>query len=252
MAGKYGSANVWFLVDGFNVIAAQLQALRYKLMAKTEQTDGLGAVPEAHTPTGMSSFELAQEGAFFDTSAGNIHDALSTSVPTSPQATQRIACAGFAGHTVGETFVGFEGLWSAVYDVLATVGLLQKANAEYRVTGVAEHGVILHELSAETATGNTEGADSVDAGASSAAGGAGYLQVSAISGTGATLNAKVRHSADDVTYADLVTFDQVALADTRDAQRKTVAGTVNRHLASSWTIAGTSPSVTFFIGFARG
>jgi hypothetical protein len=87
---------------------------------------------------------------------------------------------------------------------------------------------------------------------STQAGGAAYLQVTALSLGGYTnVVAKVRHSADDSSYVDLVTF---AAKTAIGSERATVAGTVYRHLASSWafTGSGSNPSVTFMVGFARG
>lgn len=81
----------------------------------------------------------------------------------------------------------------------------------------------------------------------SAGGGAGYQQVSAFSGFSGYVG-KVRDSADDITYADLVTFDNVTSAP--NGQRKTVSGTVDRYLAVDGNVTGTG-SITALIGFAR-
>lgn len=83
------------------------------------------------------------------------------------------------------------------------------------------------------------------------AGGAGYLHCTAISLGGHTdLTVKCRHSADNITFADLVTFTGLTAI---GGQRVEVAGTVNRYLASSFdfTGAGTGPTATFLAGFAR-
>ena len=81
-------------------------------------------------------------------------------------------------------------------------------------------------------------------------GGGAFLIVSAKSGTSPTLDAKITHSADNVTYADLVTFTQ---ATTTTAEVKTVAAgtTVNRYLKAVFTLGGTSPSFTAIMGFGR-
>jgi hypothetical protein len=67
------------------------------------------------------------------------------------------------------------------------------------------------------------------------------------------LTVKVQHSADDSTYADLVTFTAITVAPAKE--RKTVAAgtTVNRYLAASWafTGAGAAHTATFVVGFAR-
>lgn len=83
--------------------------------------------------------------------------------------------------------------------------------------------------------------------ANSANGGVGYLQVSAASGF-TNFVGKIRDSADDVTYADLITFDDNVVAPF--AQRKTVAGVVDRYLAFDGNVTGTG-SITPFVGFAR-
>lgn len=245
---KFGSDKIAFvLVDGFNIVGVETM-LQDGLEAVTEETTGLGSTHtwQAHTPTGLRKATLSQDG-FYDDASDSVNAALSGN-----QQTSRVVCHGFEGNTIGEKFRGAEGAFGSKYNRIASRGGLHKANAEYTVSGQVDDGIILQNLAAKTATFNTEGADSQDNTTSSAAGGVGFLQVTLISGTGATLDAKVRHSADDVTYADLITFAQVVLADTRKAERKTVAGTVNRHVAVSATIAGTTPSFTLMVGFARG
>lgn len=83
--------------------------------------------------------------------------------------------------------------------------------------------------------------------ADSTGGGAGFQQVTAMSGFTGYVG-KVRHSTDDSTYSTLVTFANVTSAPS--AERVVVSGTVNRYLAADWDVTG-SGSVTLFIGFAR-
>ena len=325
-AGKYGSASGWLLVDGFNLTAAKLQGLRCKVESVTERTDGLGDAYPAHTPVGLSKVELAQDGAFWDTSTGQIHDALEDHLGTSPQRTARIACCGFAGHTIGESFVGLQGAFTHEYEVLGQRENLTKANAAYRITGQVDHGVILQGLAAKTADWNTERADAVDytaettqrvlpitsnsqahpsvvttpvdhgltsgdsvviAGvlgsnadingeqtvtvlspttfsvpvdattspgtggtfvrANSANGAVGYQQVTAFSGFTGFIG-KIRDSADDITFADLITFADVTRAPAKE--RATVAGTIDRYLAYDGHVTG-SGSITVFVGLSR-
>ena len=81
-------------------------------------------------------------------------------------------------------------------------------------------------------------------------GGGAFLLVSSASGTSPTLDAKITHSADDVTYADLVTFTQ---ATDTTSEIKTVASgtTVNRYLKVEYTVGGTTPSFDVVVGFSR-
>lgn len=115
--------------------------------------------------------------------------------------------------------------------------------ADFR--GEVTHGVILAAKAARTATGN---GTSVDNGASSANGGCGHQHVFAKSGTTPSLTTKIQHSADNSTFADLITF---TAATTVTSERVTVTGTVNRYVRESRTISGTSPSFTNCVAFAR-
>lgn len=83
--------------------------------------------------------------------------------------------------------------------------------------------------------------------ASTANGAAGYLEVSEMTGPTGFVG-KVRHSPDDITYADLVTFANVTAAPT--AQRVTAAGAVGRYLSFSGTITGAG-TLTVFSGLGR-
>jgi hypothetical protein len=59
--------------------------------------------------------------------------------------------------------------------------------------------------------------------------------------------AKIQHSADNSTWADLVTFASIAAG--RGAERKIVTGTVNRYLRATWS--GTLGTRTVVITAAR-
>jgi hypothetical protein len=87
--------------------------------------------------------------------------------------------------------------------------------------------------------------------ASSNNGGVAYLAVSAFTGFTA-VTVKVRSSADDTTYADLVTFAPVTAPppDVTAAQRVTVAGTIARYLSVSGTVTGAG-SIQPVVGFKR-
>lgn len=83
--------------------------------------------------------------------------------------------------------------------------------------------------------------------ANSTGGGIGFQQITDFSGFTGYVG-KVRDSADDTTYADLVTFANVTSAPSAEAV--TVSGTVDRYLACDGNVTG-SGSLTVFIGFAR-
>lgn len=242
---KWGSDDGFVLIDGYDLAGVSTD-LEDSVEAMTEDEMGIGDSWPEPAYVGLKQWGLTQNG-FYDDAANSMNAALVSSTGAA-----RVSCWGREGNTVGKKFTGAAGATQVDYRRVISRGALHKGNASYQGSGQVDEGVILHELSAETADGDTEGADSVDNGASSANGGAGYLQVTALSLGGHTnLTAKVRHSADDITYADLITFTAVTAAPA--AERKTVAGTVNRYLATSWdfTGAGSGPTGTFLIGFAR-
>jgi len=152
------------------------------------------------------------------------------------------------GDGLGNRGLGVDGD-EATYDIGSPVDELVSVTFEVQSSVGAESLRVLHPIGAETATGNGTG---VDNGASSANGGSAYLQVTAHDRTTGdeTATIKVQHSADDITYADLITFTQIASA-TPQAQRVAVTGTVNRYVRDNRTMAGTTPSTTYHLGFSR-
>lgn len=242
---KYGSADVGFLlVGGYSVLGHQTQ-LEDMIEALMEDTTVLGSAWEESDFVGVKRYTINQRG-FYDTATASNNELLA--VP----GTSRVLCFSPEGNVLGAPCIG-NGVVQVDYVRQIQRAALHKANASYMSETDHDEGIILHTHSAETADGDTEDGDSQDAGASSAAGGAGYLQVSALDlGGYDSVTFKIRDSADDVTYADLITFTNITTA--QSAERATVAGTVNRHLATSWAFngSGSDPSVTFMIGFARG
>jgi hypothetical protein len=244
---KHGRKDVWILLDGFDLSVAKPKGLSMKIMNPTEEASGIGDEWDGQKPIGDRGVEIAMQGAFFDTATGSLHEAIEASLPASAQDPERIATLGFAGQVIGREFHGFEGTYSHEYEPVGELRAFVKANVTYQISGEHNSGVILQPLAAQAVTWDTE-SSSVDNGASSPDGGVGYLQVTAFSGWD-DLTVKVRHSADDIAYADVLTFAAIAA---RGKDRETVAGTVNRHLAMSGTFSGAGPgSATVFCGFSR-
>ena len=152
-----------------------------------------------------------------------------------------------AGDGVAARMKGMLATQSA-YDVdtkstdLAQVHIEAMSNVGY------ESGTVYHPYGAETATGNDA---SQDGGAATAAGGAGYLEVALGTPGGATLDVVIQDSADNATFADIITFAQVLGSGAPNAQRVAVSGNVRRYVRSKRTIAGSSPSFSYIVGFHR-
>jgi hypothetical protein len=244
---RYSSADVGFLlIDGYSVLGQQTQ-LDDKISAMEEDTTVLGVAWEEHSYIGVKAYELSQQGFYNDEANGN------NAALINPGDSKVLSFAP-RGNTVGKLFVGSPGI-QVDYARKLSRGALHKADASYKSEGQHDEGIILHALGAETdASGDTEGVGSgaQDNGASSAAGGVGYLQVSALTlGGYDDVTITIRDSADDMTYAELIAFNDVAVAPA--AERATVAGTVNRYVAHSWAFngAGAAQTVTYAVGFAR-
>ena len=103
---------------------------------------------------------------------------------------------------------------------------------------------------ASVAHGSLGNLSSVDNSASSANGGAATLHVPTNTIGGGNTTLKVQHSANNSTWADLITFTAVG-AGTKTSEIKAVSGTVNRYLRATASTAGSSGAITFMIAFSR-
>lgn len=145
------------------------------------------------------------------------------------------------GLTIGD--VGYAGrIWDAQYEEGATFDGLTTFGGSLQVDGGWERSRSLHALGAETTTGAYA---NIDDGASSSAGAAAYIFVTAQSGAAATV--KVQHAPMSAgVYADLITFSSLSGV---SSSRGTAAGSVDRYVRANLTSASTS--ITFQVSFVR-
>ena len=102
---------------------------------------------------------------------------------------------------------------------------------------------------ASVAHGSLGNLSSVDNSASSANGGAGTLHVPTNT-VGGNTTIKIQHSANDSTWADLISFTVVG-SSAKTSEIKAVSGTVNRYLRATASTAGSSGAITFMVAFSR-
>ena len=161
--------------------------------------------------------------------------------------TKQKVVAALEGHSVGTRAVMLQADASS-YQVSASVGDAIKTSAEFQASESIDHGVILSSGSTVSATGNGTG---VDNGAASSNGGVAFLSVPVNTRNG-NITVKVQSSADNSTFADLLTFTVVS-STTKTSERILVAaGTaVPRYLRVSYTVAGSTGSATPTVAFAR-
>ena len=170
---------------------------------------------------------------FFDNALGNTTKAL---VIVAPE-----------GNSVGAGAIVLEADDTS-YEVSSAIADVVQVSAEFQSSDAVEHGKILSSGSAISATGT---GTSVDKGASSTNGGAGFLSVPVNTRDG-NITVKIQHSADDSTFADLVTFTVVS-STTITSEKIEVAAdtTVNRYLRVNYTVAGSTGSATPVVAFTR-
>jgi hypothetical protein len=132
------------------------------------------------------------------------------------------------------------------YEVASPVADVVAISAEVQADGGLLNGIDLTGTQTVSATGNVTSQDNA---ASSANGALFNLHLTTNTHNGNT-TIKVQHSADNASFADLVTFTVVATTET-GGESITATGTVNRYLRAVHTLAGASGSVTYHVSAAR-
>jgi hypothetical protein len=132
------------------------------------------------------------------------------------------------------------------YDVTSPVADVVSISAEIQADGGLFSGFALNGL---TDTGTSASLTGINTGGSSSGGGLFNLHVVANTRDGAA-TVKVQHSADNVTWVDLVTFSGIS-ASVKDGESITSTGTVNQYLRAAHSLAGSSGSITYHVSAAR-
>lgn len=129
--------------------------------------------------------------------------------------------------------------WAIDAGVADAVGYTVAAQPDESV----ELGYVIHPVTAETATGNSASIDR-GVGSASARGGAFGLHVTAYAGiTNAVV--KVQHSADNVSWADLITYATTTVVGWQ-MMRVPVGTNINRYLRATITVTGAG-SITYLV-----
>lgn len=240
MAFIHGKSAI-VLLNGYNA-SAYFNELSASRSVETAETTAFGSSAKTYI-TGLMDGTASLSGMF--DGAASAYDAQIASVLGS--STNSVLTFSQQGSlAIGTRLIATAGKHTS-YEVTAPVGDVVSANTEIQADGGIDSGVSLHALTAETVSVNSTSNDNT---ASTANGGAGYLHVTANTMNG-NCTLKVQHSADNSTWADLVTFSVVATTITT-AERVVVASgtTVNRYLRATLTTAATG-SITYHINFAR-
>jgi len=149
------------------------------------------------------------------------------------------------GSGVGRRAILLEAV-STTYEVSSPLADVVAITGGANANGGLDYGVQLGTLSAITTTST---GTSVDNGAYSSNGGVGHLHVTANTRSASTV-AKIQHSSDNSTWADLISFASID-SSTLTSERVAVTGTVNRYVRALVTPASGTGSITFSIAFSR-
>ncbi len=249
---KYGGDDVGFLLFGGYDLKSNMTDFTENTEAVLEETHTLGDSWVEQEYVGLRRADLSLNG-FYDDAALKSVEALATRMGT-----QRVLSYGLEGNTVGANFVGFAGAMQANVSRVAARGAVHKLNTQLQGSGAVENGKVVKALGAiAPGTGNTQ-TTPIDGGAS-ATGGAGYFHINAlVLDTATGLIGWIRHSSDDVTYANVITFTRAtSTAVVPGAERVASTAMIERYTAFAWEFGttaapgGASQSATVWAGLSR-
>lgn len=226
------------VVSNQYLLSDYLNSLTHTNAVETPETTVFGANDRTYI-AGHTDGSVSFEG-LFEGSASGVDEILAAALGDD---TPRVLTLGNEGIGVGRRAVlvsskeqNYE-ISSPLADVVAITGSVI-------ANGGLDYGVW---LAGQAITTTLTGA-SVDNAALSSNGGVAHLHITANANNGATV-AKVQSSADNNTWADLVTFASVT-ASTTASERKEITGSVPRYLRALVTPAG-SGSLTVYVAFSR-
>lgn len=212
--------------------------------AETAETTAFGSDDRTYA-MGLLMGTVSVEG-MFDGSADAVDEVLATQILGSDNSASPLTVM-TGGTTVGRG-CNLSLPNQSSYEVSSPVSEIVAVSAEFQSNDRIDQGVV---LAGNLAVSTTSTGSSVDNAASSNTGGVAHLHVTANTRNG-TAVAKVQHSADNSTWADLVTFTTISTG-TATSQRSTVASgtTINRYLRALITPGGSTGSLTVTVAFAR-
>ena len=207
----------------------------------TAETSAFGDSAKTYI-VGHTDGTVSLSGMFESTASTGTDDFFASALGSS---TKQNVIVSLEGTALGSRIVAMQAD-STSYEVSSPIGDVVQASVEFQANEGVNHGVLVSNGSAVTATGSGTG---VDNGAATTNGGVGYLSVPVNTRNG-NITVKIQSSADNSTFADLVTFTVVS-GSTVTSERIEVTGTVARYLRVNYTVAGSTGSATPVVAFTR-
>lgn len=227
---------------GANNLTPYFNSMSQNRTVGTAETTAFGSADRTYV-VGMKEGTVSLEG-MFDGTASAVDEILAGLMGSATGSTLSVL---HGGTTVGRTCVMLVPNETS-YEVSSPVDEIVATSAEFQANNEIESGVV---LAGNLVVSTTSTGSAVDNAASTTNGGVAHLHVVANTRNGTTV-AKVQHSADNSTWADLVTFATISTA-TQTSERSVVSTgtTVNRYLRALVTPAGSTGSLTVTVTFAR-
>ncbi|CAB4144698.1 hypothetical protein UFOVP1296_36 [uncultured Caudovirales phage] len=189
---------------------------------------------------GLTDSTMSLKG-FYDGDTGAVDEIMEAALATDNE----IITVAPEGLVAGSRVTTFNSLFTS-YEITSPVADVVSISMEGQTNDRMDRGISLYALTATSATGSST---AIDNATSTTNGGVGQIHVP-INTRNGTSTIKIQHSADNSTWADLITFSVVSTT-TVTSERVAVTGTVNRYLRVNHTIAGSTGSTTYHANFAR-
>jgi len=230
------------VIHGVNDLSSFLNDASVSADAEVAETTAFGSSAKTYI-VGLRDATVSASG-MFDGASGAVDAVFAASIGSDTLAPVTI---GYDGTTLNNR-VSLLLAKTTSYEVSTPVGDVVAVSYSAQADGGADQGVSLAALASVSAT--TTGTAN-DNGASSANGGMAQVHVT-VNTRSTTSVIKIAHSADNSTFADLVTFTTVGIGSTTSERSLVAAGTtVNRYLRAVNTLAAGSGSITYQVSFAR-
>jgi hypothetical protein len=215
-------------------LSKQFTSFDLQMNADTAEKTGFQSEAKEYN-VGMIGATLSLEGLFDDSATAAdkyLADVLGGS--------GSIWCVFPEGDAAGKAGYGIDGI-NNTHSVMATKDDNARIAAGCQSNVGAERIISLLPLGAKTASGSgtahNNSAATID-------GGSAYIQADGVTGT---VTVKIEHSADGVTWADLISFVNVSAA---GAQRVEITGTINQYTRATFTVDN-GESITMQVSLHR-
>lgn len=208
----------------------------------TSETTTFGDEAKTHLPT-LTSATMSFDG-YFDGAANAVDSVVSAALGVGGDEVISLPggdAAGNLAYSMVSQITSYEN--SGSVDGMVETSLECQSNVG------AERTIVLAPLAAIAVTTTSAEHDNL---ASTTAGGAGYLQVSTVTGTTPNLEVTIEDSSTGAFAGEetvIATFTPVVASN--KSERIAISGTIERHTRAVLTVTGTTPSFTAWVGIHR-